>query len=215
MKKITTILLGSILLIASVSACGQKQPKDAILTDPPQTFLCQEADLPAGGGYLLPSESMMYENTNENLLVSGSEGEQTYIEATGRLDGWAAQFKRQTNETSLPEQIYCSSVQYATMEGASLSVREYSSATRGLEGWEITSDVATIGDESVVLRYRSSDPAEQRIWLVIEFSYYNYVVDIGGLGPESSVRLVDLEQVARSVLAHLQAGKLRVVTPVP
>jgi hypothetical protein len=214
MKKILLLALALLLFSLPLAGCGESQTQ-GLLTGPPETFLCRAADLPVAGVYLVPSAGMVFEITNANLTGSGGEGERAYIEATGRLDGWAAQFKRSTSNASLPEQIYCGSVKYATVEGARLSVLDYNSAARGLEGWELAAETVNIGDESVVVRYRSPDAAETRIWLVIEFSYRNYVIDVGGLGPESGVSLDTLKEVAQAVLEHMQAGTLATVTPAP
>lgn len=208
----TIFLLALGLSVTFLSACGAAAD-ESLLTDPAETFLCQAADLPAEGQYYLPSAGSLLQMPNESILVTGGPSEYEYLDVTGRLGGWAVQYQRKADVQSLPDRFYCGSVTYAAIQGAHVSVTKYNAATRGLSGWELTGEKVSLGDESIVLVYRFPDTTELRVWKVIEFSYRNVVIDVGGLGLDSYLSLGDLKTVAKAVLERLKAGTL--VTPTP
>jgi hypothetical protein len=213
MKKTFFLLACLGLFLAVLSACGGTTD-ESILTDPAEVFLCQVSDLPVKGQYLIPSAGTVFQTSNNSILDSGDAGEYEYIDVTGRLDGWVAQYQRNADVPSLPDLIYCGSVTYATAQGARVSVTKYNAAARGVDGWELADRKVSIGDEGVVLVYRSPSASEVRIWKVIEFSYRNVVIDVGGLGLDENIGLADLKAVGKAVIERLQAGTLATPTPV-
>lgn len=163
------------------------------------------------GDYHLPDSSWTSPYPNQEILDDwGDEAGQDYIERTGRVAGWYAYYQRGAETAQLPEILYSNIVQYETAEGARCSVLEYNEAVAGPdEGWELLDQALELGDASVVLISRETDPdGEKRIWYMVEFAYRNFAVIVGGWGRVDDVQPEFIEQAARAVLARLEAAPL-------
>lgn len=185
-------------------------PDLQVIDADPYTFLLKKEDLPEDANYYLPNSSWISPHRNSEVVGGwGVEEGRLYLEATGRVDGWWASYLRGSSTVIAPEEIYDNVVMYRTSEGAKLTINEHSTCDDpDTEYLELERDLV-IGDITRVCMYREMQSSgENREWYRIEFVYRNYFHGIVAWGWEKDIRPEYVEEVARTLLAKLEAAPL-------
>jgi hypothetical protein len=176
----------------------------------PKKFLLDLKDLPPEAKYYLPNSEWISPHRNSEIISGwGVEEGRTYLERTGRIDGWWVIYKRGTLTVTAPEEIYDNVVLYHTIEGAELIISEFSNCVDRDSGYVLVESDVQIGDFTNVCTYKEMQSSgEYRIWYRIEFTYRNYYHAVAGWGWESEVKAEFVEKIARTLLAKLEAAPL-------
>jgi len=176
----------------------------------PKDFLLQKSDLPLDAKYYLPNETWISPHHNEEIIGGwGVEKGRAYLAETGRIDGWWVIYKRSTDTVIAPEQIYDNVVLYKTIAGAKLVITKYEDRYVIEFGYTELENPTIIGDLTRVFIKKEMQPSgEYRIRYEIVFSYRNYLHAVSGWGWEYEVKPEYVEDIARILLAKLQAAPL-------
>jgi hypothetical protein len=180
-------------------------PDLRIIVGKPEEFILLREDLP--DEYILrPGSSSPHEN-KEVVAIRGVEEGKAYLDATGRIGGWIIWYKLVDSTAIAPEWIESYIVMYDNPQGC-LTAK----SPKWDKTWEKYSVVAKemdLGDWNRVLRYRVRQPnGKYYVYYEIEFCYRNVYASIYGEGMESDVRHEYTENLARKVLAKLEAAPL-------
>jgi len=191
-------------------------PDLRIITMDPQKFLLTKSDLPKEGLYFVPNERWMSISTNEEIISGWTVEEgRDYVITTGREIGWWVAFARGTRAVAMPEEIYCQVVRYKTKEGALLSLTKYGVENRDTSGLlKIVETEMDLGDFNVsYITKKITSGGDYQVAYDIYFSYHNFIVNVEGYGLEKDVSHEFIEDLARKVLAKLEAANLE--EPIP
>jgi hypothetical protein len=186
-------------------------PDLRVIDADPYTFLLKPEDLPADAQYYLPDSSWISPHRNYEVVGSwGVDEGRTYLEETGRVDGWWVYYNRGSTTVIAPQEISDNPVLFQTTAGAQLLVTKYGNCADYLDDdfTPIESDLQ-IGDVTGVCIWRKMQSSgENRVQILIEFSYRNVTHAVSGWGWEKEVRLDYIAAVARTLLAKLEAMPL-------
>lgn len=171
-------------------------------------------DLPVESEYYLaqPGDSRPFHNTDVVASWGGLSGWE-YLQATGRVDGYFADYLRGSEIASGPEEFFCNVTVFTTAEGARLSLTDYNlvaNAEPDESQWTFGENPdLELGDLYLILTSQVSQPGVgDRAWYRIEFSYKNYVGVVAGFGAEDEVPQDFIEEAARALLAKIEAAPL-------
>jgi hypothetical protein len=176
----------------------------------PKEFLLQKLDLPLDAKYYLPGPGWTDPVTNEEIVGGWTvEKGRAYLAETGRINGWEIDYKRGSNIVIAPEEIYNEAVLFKTTAGAQIVITKYDDRYITEYGYTEVPNPPEIGDTTRVFIYKKMQSSgEYRIWYEIDFSYLNYVQVVTGYGWEHEVKPEYVENIARILLAKLQAAPL-------
>ena len=183
-------------------------PDSRTIDSDPQTLLCTADDMPKEGKYFLPNRYWIGRTTNPEIVSGwGVEEGRKYLEDTGRIEGWFVSLSRGTSTVNMPEEIWCNVVSYETIQGAQISHSKYSDQV--FEDYTEVQGVLQVGDLTRAYRKDEMQPGgERRAWYLITFSYRNFIGSVESWGWEDEVTPEFTEQIARILLAKLEAAPL-------
>ncbi len=175
----------------------------------PKDFLLQKSDLPLDAKYYLPNELWIGPLHNEQIVSAWTvEKGREYLAETGRLDGWWIAFDRGSNTVIAPQNMYDNVIMYKTAEGAQIVITKFDDRFVEFDYTEIK-DPPKIGDLSRAFVWKEMQSSgEYRVAYRISFCYRNYVHEVEGWGWEHEVKPEYVENIARILLARLQAAPL-------
>jgi hypothetical protein len=127
------------------------------------------------------------------------------------LDGWEVYYERGSNSVLAPQEIHGKVVLYKSNEGAQRSITKYSVDLVTDFSYIEEIQAPGIGDEAraFVLRYQiKPDGGKNQMSYWIEFSFRNIVEVIRADGAENEVQPEVVTNIARLLLARLQASPL-------
>lgn len=217
MKKTLAVFLVAIWLTACApsaqavqAAIAQTQAANATPTVAPNLlalqkhlseFLLLNSDLPINGQY----RSLVY----SPFAIPNKGVSSAYVEDTGRMDGWEIYYLKSSKDAPAPQEFHGKVVIYKTNAGAQRSINKYSNDLVTDFGYLEEIQAPEIGDETraFLLRYQKKpDTSASQISYWIEFSYRNIVEVIQVDGTEDEVQPELVINIARLVLARLQAS---------
>jgi hypothetical protein len=167
-------------------------------------FLLKKSDLPLDANYYLFNRNSIYTIPNEEVEIGGA-----YLAETGRIDGWIIFYERGSNNVVAPESIYDEVILYKTTAGAQLEITKYCDNLVTEEGFTEEINPPEIGDLTRAFLYRKMHASgEYQVTYRIEFSYQNFVHEVNGYGWEHEVKPEFVRNIARILLARLQAATL-------
>jgi hypothetical protein len=185
-------------------------PDLRVIDADPYTFLLKAEDLPEDAYYYLPNSDWISPHRNSEVVGGwGVDEGCAYLAATGRVDGWWVYYERGTRTVIAPEQIGDNPVLFRTSEGAKLLIAQFGTCVNpdldpGFNFIPIQTDLK-IGDLSnICIDRQMQSSGENRVNLIIEFSYRNVAHAVTGWGWEDEVQLDYLAAVARTFLAKLE-----------
>jgi hypothetical protein len=164
-------------------------------------FLLLNSDLPIDGQY----RRFVY----SPFSIPNKDVSSAYVEETGRMDGWGIYYIKSSKDAPVPQEIHGKVVLYTTNAGAQRSINKYSNNLVSDFGYLEETQAPRIGDETraFILQYQKKpigSPSQISYW--IEFSYRNVVEVIQADGAENEVQPELVINIARLVLARLQAS---------
>ena len=187
-------------------------PDLRVIDADPKDFLLERSDLPEEARYYLPNAGWISPHRNSEVVSGwGVDEGREYLEKTGRIDGWWVWYKRGTITVIAPEEIYDNIVIYQSIEGAQLVMTDYSNCQGRLadSDWTILETDLQIGDMTIVCTDKEmQSTGDNRVWIRIEFTYRNFYHAVVGWGWEKEVQLEYVANVARILLAKLEAAPL-------
>lgn len=129
-------------------------PDIRIIAETSDKFLIQASDLPKEAKYYLPDSSWISPHHNSEIISGwGREEGLDYLEKSGRVDGWLANYVRGTRTVRAPEQLYHNIIQYKSAEGAQYTVKEFNLSTRSDNDWNEIDEEVKLGELSLALIY--------------------------------------------------------------
>jgi hypothetical protein len=178
-------------------------------TDPRNLLLIRE-DLPPEAKYFLPNSTWISPHRNSEVVSGwGVEEGRTYLEQTGRIDGWWVSFERGTSTVNSPEEIYDNVVLYRTAEGAMLVMEEFSSCKNPDNEYSLVDPAPAIGDATNACVHKEMQSSgENRVTYRIEFVTRNVYHAVVGWGWEREVKGDYIADVARVLLAKVEQAPL-------
>jgi len=188
-------------------------PDLRIIEMEPRHFQLEVEDLPKEGRYYMPSGWMSPHLNSEVISGWGIEEGKAYLAETGRITGYWSEFYRGTNTVVMPQYAYCGVIQYKTAEGARLTIEKYSLLAGGTRASSLEFTDAKVdmilGDhnESIYATVTLPGGEVAKVYYV-NFAYRNYGVECWGDGLETDVSHEFVENMARAVLAKLEAAPL-------
>lgn len=185
-------------------------PDLRVIDADPQNFMLKANDLPKEAKYYLPNSSWISPHRNSEIVSGwGVDKGREYLEKTGRVDGWVVTYKRGSNTVIAPEEIYDNPVLFRTAEGARLLLTKYSNCVNSESGYTPLKTDLIIGDmTNVCVWHKMQSSGENRVEILVEFSYRNVAHTVGGWGWEKEVEVDYIANVARILLAKLEAAPL-------
>lgn len=172
----------SIILILFLLLMGCSSTEQSILNfslGTPQEIICQEDDLP---GFYALIDDLSGDRPNEQLTISIDDPSASisYIEETGRLEGWENRFMLLEPTQTLPGFVLCQTVLFSSPDGARAALD-----WQGDPLIQITEVDRQIGDE-MILTQASFDAPDGSRWIDhrVEFSYRNLIGAISTYTPE-------------------------------
>jgi hypothetical protein len=182
-------------------------PDIRIIEGDPYDFLLKQVDFPKEGKYYLPDESWVHGNPNAEIIAAwGMEEGKEYVDSTGRIMGFWADYARGTIAAALPEEIYSQVVFFETIAGSQLAITEFY-GPRTPEYLEKDCP-SHIGD--LTFCYEQIENSRNRVLRKIYFSYRNATGEILGYGIDSDVQWELLFNLAKIILAKLQTAPLTI-----
>jgi hypothetical protein len=185
-------------------------PDQRVIDGNPEDFLMQLEDLPKDAKYYLPNSTWISPLRNSEIVSGwGVDEGREYLEKTGRVDGWTVDYERGTKTVITPEEMYDNVVLYRTVDGAHLIITEYSNCSDPKSDFTELEIDFKIGDmtKACISRQMQSS-GDNRVWYLIEFTYRNFYHSVGGWGWENEVRPEYVQDIARTLLAKLEAAPL-------
>ena len=167
-------------------------------------------DLPKDAKYYLPNSGWISPHRNSEVVSGwGVDEGREYLAATGRVDGWVVYYDRGTRTVIAPENMYNNVVLFRTSAGAQLLLTKYGNCVKSDSKYTLIETDLKIGDltNACILREMQSS-GENRVNLIVEFSYRNFTHAVAGWGWEDEVELEYVASVARTLLAKLEAAPL-------
>ncbi len=185
-------------------------PDFRVIVIDPQKFLLSKEDLPLDAKYYLPGPGWISPLHNEEIVSSWTvEKGRAYLAETGRIDAWYVYYKRGSNTLIAPEEITDNVIMYKTAEVAQIVITKYENRRVTEEKFTEINNPPKIGDLTRAFTAKTMQSSgEYRVWYLITFSYKNYVHTVGGWGWEHEVKPEYMENIARVLLARLQAAPL-------
>jgi len=185
-------------------------PDLRVIDADPYTFLLKAEDLPKDAYYYLPNSEWISPHRNSEVVGGwGVDEGRAYLAATGRIDGWWVSYERGTRTVIAPEEVYDNPVLFRTTAGAKLVLTQYSTCSDPDTKYIPVQTDLKIGDMTNVCMYREMQSSgENRVDLLIEFSYRNVYHTVSGWGWEDEVQLDYVAAVARTLLAKLEVMPL-------
>ena len=179
-------------------------PDLRIIKLPPEELLLSNSDLPPEAKYYLPHSSWTSPLLNNEIIQErGAEEGNAYISETGRVTGWWIVFRRGSNKTPVPEEVYDNPVMYQSSKGAQLTIIKYTSDVQA-DGYFEVNDAPMYGDLSrTFIRKRGS-----KINLLVDFSYKNYLHEVEIFGLESEATNIFMRKVIEALLTKLENAPL-------
>lgn len=182
-------------------------PDLRIIRVDPKEFLLTKDDLPKESRFYLPNAGWISPHRNSELISQmGIEEGQRYLEETGRVDGWWGYLKRGSVIIRAPDQVFSNPVMYETAAGAT----QAKTGDYGLrEEMEPVDVDFQIGDFTQAWVSREMQPSGKNwVTYLIDFTYRNYGIAVGGMGFEDEFDLLFVRDAALSILAKLEAAPL-------
>ena len=217
MKKTLALFIAAICMTACApsaqavqAAIAQTQAANATPTVAPNLlalqkhlseFLLLSSDLPINGQY------RRFEHSP--ISIPNKDVSSAYAEETGRMDAWDVYYIKSSNGVPAPQEVHGKVVLYKTNAGAQRSINKYSNNLVTDFGYLEEIQAPEIGDETraFLLRYQKKpDTSAYQISYWIEFSYRNIVEVIQADGAQDEVQPELVINIARLVLARLQAS---------
>ena len=164
-------------------------------------FLLLNSDLPIDGRY----RRFVY----SPYSIPNKDVSSAYVEETGRMDGWGVYYIKNSQDVPVPQEIHGKVVLYSTNAGARRSIIKYSNNLVSDFAYLEETQAPAIGDETraFLLRYQKKPiGSASQISYWIEFSYRNVVEVIQADGAENEVQPELVADIARLILARLQAS---------
>jgi hypothetical protein len=189
-------------------------PDLRVIDADPYTFLLKAEDLPKDANYYLPNSSWISPHRNYEVVGGwGVDEGRAYLAATGRVDGWWGYYERGTRTVIAPEQIGDNPVLFRTTEGAQILITQYGTCVNPNRDTNVTwAPIQTdlkIGDMTNVCMTREMQSSgENRVTMIVEFTYRNVSHQLSGWGWEDEVTLEYLSAIAQTLLAKLEAMPL-------
>ena len=161
-------LMHYLLLIVLLAGCKSTNPSASqVYTGLPEDLICQDQDLP--GSYALV-EALSGTRPNQKLIddSTDSAGITSYIQATGRLDGWENRYILAEPSTELPGFILCEAVMFKSSAGAKQALHWPDTQSQPYE------TDRKIGDDQVVTWVEFNNP-DNAVWrdYQVQFIYHN------------------------------------------
>lgn len=189
-------------------------PDLSVIDADPYTFLLKAEDLPKDAYYYLPNSNWISPHRNYEVVSGwGVDEGRAYLEATGRVDGWWVYYERGTNTVIAPEQIGDNPVLFSTTEGAQILITQFGACVntdrnRDINFIPVQTDLK-IGDlTNICINREMQSSGENKVTMVIEFSYRNVTHNLTGWGWEKEVDLDYLAAIAKTLLEKLEAMPL-------
>jgi hypothetical protein len=176
----------------------------------PYRYLLVKDDLPKDARYYLPGPGWISPHRNSEVVAGWGVNEgREYLEKTGRVDGWWVWYNRGTQTVIAPEEIYDNVVIYKSIEGAAMVIDQYGNCANPKADYvEIDTDLQ-IGDHSRACIYREMQSnGDNRVWYNLEFTYRNFYHELVGWGWEKDINPEYIWDVAKTLLAKLEAAPL-------
>jgi hypothetical protein len=175
----------------------------------PQKLLLKTTDLPVNAKYYLPGSEWISPHRNSEILSGmGVDLGREYLNETGRVDGWWVNYGRGMRTVLAPEEIFNNVILFQTAQGAQILLDKYSNCTDAEKFTKIEENLL-IGDKTNVCLRRVRQPnGENRINLLVEFTYLNVAHTVGGWGWEKEVELAYIVEIAEKLLKDLQQLEL-------
>ncbi len=166
-------------------------------------LLLRKSDLPNGANYrsnnIIPSPNKSFDFYEVNA----------YLSETGRIDGWTSYFIRGSNNIIAPQDLVDTVNIYKTAEGAQLTITKYDDAWVTEDGYTEEINPPKIGDLTRAFFMKAeAERGVYYMWYRIDFSFRNTVHYVYGYGLERDIQPEFVRNVARLLLARLQASPL-------
>jgi hypothetical protein len=177
-----------------------------VIQNEPKEFLLQKNELPAAGKYYLPGSGWTSPSHNEEVVaIRTVEEGRKYLQETGRIDGWWVAYRRGTNGVNMPEEVYNSVIQFRTAEGAQVLLNKYLIQDLEEDGYTELDNPPQIGDATrIFIKKETQTGGDNRVRLLLSFTYLNYYSEIELWGWES-----DVDQEFAQDLCELQLMKFQ------
>jgi hypothetical protein len=189
-------------------------PDLRVIDADPYTFLLSAEELPKDAFYYLPNSGWISPHRNYEVISGwGVDEGRAYMAATGRVDGWWVYYKRGTNAVIAPEEIGDNPVLFRTIEGAQLLISKYGGCVnpelyKDLNFIPVQTDLKIGDSTNICINREMQSSGENRVTILVEFTYRNVTHKISGWGWEDEVQLDYLANIARTLLAKLEAMPL-------
>ena len=208
---LTRTLVPTSTITPTITATLTSTPDIRVIKNDPRDFLLEKVDLPMEAKYYLPNAGWMSINTNEEVISArGVEIGRDYVISTGRETGWWVAYQIGVRDKRLPEEIFCFVGRFSSAEGAQLALTEYGPPEYlKEEGWEYIDYAGNLGEVShAYTREEITSGGDTLVWHNIEFTYYNFLVNIEGYGYENDVSFDFLVEIGNIVLEKIKQAEL-------
>jgi hypothetical protein len=176
-------------------------PDVRIINTDIQKFLLQQTDLPPEGRYYLPAPNWSSPHHNFEIIQDvGQEIGNQYINETGRVDGWYANYVKGHRNNSLPVEIHSGVVMFSSIEGAKVYMEKYVQGFNLAAGYVNVETDLGIGDSTAVFEKKDNETENY----VIEFSCRNFIERVLGIGIKSDADKKLIVDIAYLLLNRLQ-----------
>jgi len=170
----------------------------------PKEFLLSKDDLPIEAKYYLPNQYWISPHRNVEILQDmGAEDGGKYINATGRIDGWWADYMRGSSKVVAPKEVYNNVIMYQTAAGAQLFITKYGDLNLA-DGYAEVENASRIGEVSRTYILKKGNTT----YYLLDFAYRNYVHRIQAYGLESEVKPEFVMKIAKILLSKLETAPL-------
>lgn len=162
------------------------------------------ADLPPEGEHALNGPSASPAPNQSVLDTWGPDAGAKYVDGTGRLDGWAVDYRRNAVKPGVPGDMYDTIAKYQSISGAQLTTTNYIGKHFQDLGFTAVDDAPQVGDASEALTLQKGG----NVTYVLGFSYRNYVHVMQISGLESEATLGFASKMASILLDKMKAAPL-------
>jgi hypothetical protein len=185
-------------------------PDLRIINTSPLKLLCQKEDLPALGVYYFPSEEWVNSYSNRDKISKMGESGKDYLERTGRVIGWEANYYSRHTYGILPYYLYCRVTLFKTIDGAKVAYNWPS--TNSNEDWNENKIGVTsfLGDENSAWEYYLYDNNENiKTWYLFTYRYKNLIISVGHYSPvDDSFYPEIISQIAEKMFQRIYTQEL-------
>ncbi len=192
-----------------------------VISNDPEKFLLNASEMPEDGKYYIPGSDWMSINTNEEVISGrGVEEGRDYVISTGRITGWWVEFLRGSRAVQMPKNVYILVAKYRTAQGAQLALTKFNDAeTNTKNGFKYKTIDKGLGDKYLAtISEKITSGGDKQIYYMFEFTYRNYLVQIGLIDLEKYVSHDFALLIGKKVLNKLEAAPLDyppTATPTP